>query len=822
MIKADLHCHSEYSDYPSTWMHKLYDSPESFTKVQTLYDQAVSRGMNIVTVTDHDDIRACLELVALYPQTSFISCEVTSYFPEDNCKAHILVYGITEADYDHIMLIRRDIYRLREYLLEQNIAYSVAHANYDQDGKLGFGHIEKLALLFDVFEVRNGASAEQSNQLLHQYLQALTPLKLNELAQKYDIQPINSDSWKKGYTGGSDDHCGLLLGSTYTTATAVDVESFLACLRTKQTLASGRHGSFETYAFGVFKHLHDHQVANNDRYLDTKSFVIFEELFNGYRGNWRERLRKSRSLKYLKQKSTMTHKALFELLKEVSEHKDQDFQHKISTLYRCATNLHDSLFADLMTGLTDNISSGNLFSLFTHLSKIFPATAMLVPFMASMNHQSLKHEIKTGILSALDEQPVKKCLWFTDTIDDLNGVSVTLRQIAEWATRLDYQLQMVTCVDPLSVNQALPENTINFIPIAEHELPFYEGLALRFPSFLNVLNVIAQTLPDKIIISTPGPLGLLGLFIAKLLKIPVEGVYHTDFSNQVAHILGDASLSSIVAKLTTAFYQQFDKVYVPSKEYIDILSQSGIDSNCMDILPRGVDVAKYRKMELSEQLDVLPQLKSLQKGFTILIAGRVSADKNINLVCDVFDRLSDEGVDINLLIAGDGPDLAGIKMRYSNNSRVLCLGRVSPDHMPAAYNFSDLQVFPSRTDTFGMVILEGQACGLPAVVSNSGGPQEIIQAGVTGTVVTTDLPSDWVDAVKQYIPGTLCSDQDIAQLTQQLTQTEHIRQVCLDHVSTHYHWENLLKKMIGADYLLAESSEDDFVLVEDLDYLRSA
>ncbi len=794
MIKVDLHCHSQYSDYPSTWLHKLYDSPESFTTVEKLYQQSIARGMTLVTITDHDDIRGCLELINQYPENTFISCEITCYFPEDNCKVHVLVYGISEAQYQLMMQIRRDIYRLRDYLIEQNIAYSVAHASYDQDGKLSFSHIEKLVLLFDVFEVRNGGSSESANTGLQQYLQSLTPHEFKRIAQRHAIKPINAASWKKGFTGGSDDHCGLLLGTTYTTATANNVEEFLESLRSKQTLAAGIHGSFQSYAFGVFKHLHDYQVHNSEKYSTTKSFVIFEQLFNGYKGNWRERLRKSRSIKYLKHKSGETHTALLTLIKDISEDDGVDFAAKIQTLYLNATKLHDSLFISLIHALTANLSSGNLFSLFTNLSRVFPASAMLVPFIGSLKHQAVKQEIKQGLYAALDEKPVKRCIWFTDTIDDLNGVSVTLRQIAHWADTLEYQLYMATCVDTQLVDQQLPENTINFLPISEQSIPFYHDVVLRFPSLLEVLARISDAQPDKIIISTPGPLGLTGLLVAKILDIPVEGVYHTDFANQIEHILGEASLTPVVEKATTAFYDQFDKVYVPSHEYIHYLNTQGIDMEKMDILPRGIDTTKYRLLSRMDQYKMFSELSHFNSGFTLLVAGRVSADKNINLACDVFESLRDKGYDVNLIIAGDGPDLENVQQRFGSNPHVLCTGRVNAFSMPALYNFADLQLFPSRTDTFDMVVLEGQACGLPSLVSNSGGPKEIIKPGKTGQIVTTDFVEDWENAVLEYM-----NKNDMAM----------IRQACCNHVSVNFHWENLLNTLLGEEYLLSKPKPYD-------------
>jgi len=215
--------------------------------------------------------------------------------------------------------------------------------------------------------------------------------------------------------------------------------------------------------------------------------------------------------------------------------------------------------------------------------------------------------------------------------------------------------------------------------------------------------------------------------------------------------LGDASLGGTINQVANKFYQQFDKVYVPSLEYIDILDRAGLQRENMSVLPRGIDTAVYAPSTTEQQIVDFPSLEKLPEGFTLIFAGRVSADKNIDLVCDVFTQLRDQGEEVNLIIAGSGPDLPKIEQRFAANERVLCTGRVSAEQMPALYNFADLQVFPSRTDTFGMVILEGQACGLPALVTNSGGPKEIIIPNETGEIVLTDLVDDWQEAVREYM-----------------------------------------------------------------------
>ncbi|MGH1542577.1 MAG: glycosyltransferase [Arenicella sp.] len=795
MAKVDLHLHSKYSDYPSTWLHKLYDSPESFTETDTIYQQAKARGMDFVTITDHDDIRGSLELVNNHPNDCFISCEVTAYFPEDNCKVHILVYDIDSQHYDHLMRLRRDLYHLRDYIKQQDLAYSVAHATYDQDDKLTFEHIEKLVLLFDIFEIRNGASSQQSNTLLATYLRSLTPEAIEKLQTRHALQTISNTPWIKGFTGGSDDHCGLMIGTTYTQTIARNKGEFIHQLRQKNTSTAGEYGSFQIYTLGIFKHLHDYQTHRNIDYPRSKGYLAFEQLFTGYRGNWLDRLKKSRSLKYLKRKNSSTHKALFNLLKDIDVTRNLDIAEKNALLFEHATELHNSLCKSVIKAFTKNLPAGDFFKLFTNLSQVFPMLALGIPFVGSLRHQVLKHSLKQELLknsstSEANDLFGKKALWFTDTIDDLNGVSVSLRQIATTSNQLGYQVKLVTSVKPKRLKQPLPENTINCKPIAEYTIPSYDDLTLNFPSILGLLDRIVQEHPDEILISTPGPVGCMAILCGKLLDIPVKGIYHTDFAQQTEHIFGDHSMAAMIDVAVNSFYRQMDSVYVPSKSYIEHLKQRRFPAEHLAIFPRGIDTQMHCPLSQSEQLLEFSQLEQLKGDFTMIFAGRVSADKNIALVCDIFDALYQKDLKLNLIIAGDGPDLTSIQNRYANNRNVLITGRVAADRLGALYSFADLLVFPSRTDTFGMVVLEGQACGLPALVSNSGGPQEIIIPEETGKVINTDEVSHWVTAIEFYWQFKKSSPKCYANLRQQ----------AIKHVQSHYSWENVLHQLFGDEF----------------------
>ncbi len=785
MAKVDLHVHSKYSDYPSTWAHKFYKSPESFTEPETIYKQAKARGMTLVTITDHDDIRGALELVAAHPLDTFVSCEITTYFPEDQCKIHILVYGISERQYEEIMVVRASIYDLRNYILEHNIAYSVAHATYDQDGKLRFEHVEKLVLLFDVFEVINGGGDAQNNLLLHRYLEGLDDEALDELQAKHKIQPISVDPWVKSYTGGADDHCGILIGTAYTQSDASTVAEFLLSLRKKHTLANGLHGTFESYATGVIKHIHDYRLDRDSSYVTSKMNEFLELFFTGSEGNWFSRFKKSRSLKYLKRKNSKTHSALHRLLNNIEELKTEDIATKIPVVYEDINHLHGEMFITVLNSILKSFPQGDIFTAFQKFATVFPMTLLALPFLGSMRHQVLKQNLKQGLIEGTSQPYTQKALWFTDTIDDLNGVSVTLRQIAAHSISQGYQLKLVTCVDEADINQALPKNALNFHPIKRIETPGYEQQQIGFPSLLTMLKEVVAEQPDQIIISAPGPLGLGALLCAKLMDLPVKCIYHTDFAEQLYRMTGEETLARITDWAVNAFYAQANTVFVPSQAYIDKLDHAGLDPDRLRIFPRGLNLDLYKPAPPA-QASILPI--TAQGDFTLLFAGRISEDKNLKTLVKIFNAAEQAQANTyNLIIAGDGPDLVRLKQELNHFPNVIFTNRVAPEELVAWYQAADLLVFPSHTDTFGMVVLEGLACGLPALVTASGGPKEIIQPGLTGHIIEQDDPALWLAAIEFY--RTLkCANPEAYQ---------QLRDTCTAHVNQHNNWQPVFDEVLG-------------------------
>src|SRR5690348_14779820 len=195
MSKCDLHIHSRFSARSEEWLFRRLDFPDSYSDPRELHRQLLERGMDFVTITDHDTIDGCLAIRDL-PNT-FISEQITTYFPHDPCKIHILVWGITEQHHADIAVVRDNIFSLQRYLQGANIAHAVAHPLYSINGKLEASHLERLILLFKHFEGINGLRDALLSELGQELFSSLTPKKIKELASHHNLAPTHPEPWRK-------------------------------------------------------------------------------------------------------------------------------------------------------------------------------------------------------------------------------------------------------------------------------------------------------------------------------------------------------------------------------------------------------------------------------------------------------------------------------------------------------------------------------------------------------------------------------------------------------------------------------------------------
>ncbi|MEM1424729.1 MAG: hypothetical protein AAGH64_12100, partial [Planctomycetota bacterium] len=218
LTRMDMHCHSRASSAPVNAAIGFLDMPECYSPPEKVYDQAIARGMDLVTITDHDTIAGALELAERGFQNFVIGQEVTVYFPEDHCKLHVVVWDLTpELDEEiNAFDLRNDVYRFADWLRERALPHSFAHPLYVQNGKLTTWHLERASLLFKGWELLNGAHSGAHRRVVERYLSALTPSRVQELAHTHTLEPRWQRVWHKAHTAGSDDHGLHNVGRTWT------------------------------------------------------------------------------------------------------------------------------------------------------------------------------------------------------------------------------------------------------------------------------------------------------------------------------------------------------------------------------------------------------------------------------------------------------------------------------------------------------------------------------------------------------------------------------------------------------------------------------
>ena len=223
--RVDLHCHSTASEISKLGIQRSLGLPECATPPKEVYDLAKRRGMDLVTITDHDTIDGCLA-IADRPDV-FISEELTAWFAGEQQAVHVLCFGISPADHEWLQAHNRDLEACASYLHENEIACSLAHPFYAVEAPLTPAHRRRLAQLFPVWETRNGSRARELNMPAAIYI----------------------ETHGGTGTGGSDDHAGVDIGRTYTeTPPAATPEQFLRHIREGRAEAHGEQGSAAKWA----------------------------------------------------------------------------------------------------------------------------------------------------------------------------------------------------------------------------------------------------------------------------------------------------------------------------------------------------------------------------------------------------------------------------------------------------------------------------------------------------------------------------------------------------------------------------------------------
>ena len=332
-----------------------------------------------------------------------------------------------------------------------------------------------------------------------------------------------------------------------------------------------------------------------------------------------------------------------------------------------------------------------------------------------------------------------KIAFFTDTyLPQLNWVSITMQRLfghLDKRNDIEYLVFAPAPGEPA-------DKKIYRLPSVKFFL--YPECRISIPFFNNISKLLDRFQPDKIHISTPFGVGIWGLSYARKRDIPVTAVYHTNF-NRYLHYYRLKALDGLLWKYLTWFHNNCDVNYCPSLHTRDELSARGIRN--LKLWVRGVDTdsftPKYRGMLSIPYYHINGKI-------ILLYVGRVSVEKNIRVLMRAMEIINQScAKKVHLFIVGDGPMLEEVERWGPIN--VTCTGYLSGETLAKIYANADIFVFPSTTETFGNVVLEAMASGLPVVGASCGGVGDTLVDGVNGISCKPDDPVSLANGVTNLI-----------------------------------------------------------------------
>ncbi|HWH46120.1 MAG TPA: glycosyltransferase [Thermoleophilaceae bacterium] len=694
-MRADLHCHSTASQVSRLGIQRSIGLPECATPPEEVYELAKRRGMDFVTITDHDTIAGALE-IADRPG-AFVSEELTAWFRGEPQAVHVLCYGISPDDHERLQERASDLEAVAAYLHEHALTCALAHPFYSVAAPLEPRHRRRLAEMFPVWETRNGSRAHELNMPARIWVET------------------------RGGTGvgGSDDHAGIDIGRTFTvTPPAASPDEFLAHIRAGRADAHGDEGSAEKWAHAALalasRTLGEQEAPPPDPLvvLSILQRVVREaarregvltadvgpDAGRALLAEWRASLGLPGDVVALMQEPGFSH----------------------TELYRRARRAHERALREAVLGVMEALDSDG--SLLPVLEGLFTACVPIVPYApaaAFLGREKERLSVRGG---------AARVALLADGIASMHGVTRTLEELRQRGVP-GFTVEVIgTDAD---VDRRLPA-------ACEVEVPHYPGLTVGVPSVPALVETLAEGRYDLVHVCSPGPAGVLGALIARIMELPTVGSYHTELGPYVGFRSGDPRLRAGMDAALSVFYGACGVVLSPSAAADESLEALGIPRERLTRWDRGVDTARFDPARRDPSL--------LPGELTVMYAGRVTREKGIELLADAFLHASRSERGLHLVVAGGGPEEEELRSRLGE--RVTFLGWLNGEDLARAYASADIFVFPSSTDTFGQVVLEAQASGLPVACVARGGPLDLVADRATG-LLAAPSPAALGDAIAE-------------------------------------------------------------------------
>ncbi len=364
----------------------------------------------------------------------------------------------------------------------------------------------------------------------------------------------------------------------------------------------------------------------------------------------------------------------------------------------------------------------------------------------------------------------KVAFFAENLIDDFDGASRTVFQILNRIPNDEFEFMYFTAVPPQN-GKKVNGKIFQFpsIPIPSNEtyrigLPYFSKRAMW--------SALDEFAPDVIHFTSPSPCATYARKYGKEKGVPVIAIYHTHFISYVKYYFRKMKwltpfCEKKAANITRSYYNDLEKVYVPTEEIIHELKElAHLKGDNLKLWQRGLDNQLFNP---NKKDTPFIQRITGNTNPNILFASRLVWEKNLDVLINLYKYYQTKGDAVNFIIAGDGVAKTELQRKMP---KAYFLNMVGHEELSQLYASADVFFFPSDTETYGNVVVEAMASGLPCVVANGGGPKSYIEHGKTGFLCEPNDTKGYYEAIQKILTDNELSSeisQNALEFTKQLS-----------------------------------------------------
>ncbi|MDR1759137.1 MAG: glycosyltransferase [Fibrobacter sp.] len=337
-----------------------------------------------------------------------------------------------------------------------------------------------------------------------------------------------------------------------------------------------------------------------------------------------------------------------------------------------------------------------------------------------------------------------RVLYYADCLDEVNGIANNLRHVVSFMKDHGYKVALAGNAFNTRERGVVENHFVFLLPrFFSMEQLGYANSELAMPWIRPAFRLVKRYPIDVISLETPSPGAWLVGICGKIAGIKVVSHYRTDVPGYVKILVKSQLMNKYVLKLIQLFYHFTRPVISPTRAYKDSLIKTiRVPEKDVVILRRGIPLEdyhpEYRGQGTWEKFGGKGKVR-------FLYVGRISKEKDLPFLENIWKEFRKENKNAELMFTGDGWYLEELKQHFADCPEVSFSGNQGGETLSGIYADADFFIFPSGTDTFGNVVVEAIASGTPAIVTDRGGPQDIIFEQNCGYILPFENERAWVE-----------------------------------------------------------------------------